>query len=226
MAEKASQSPPRCPDAADGLGVLQCHSRRQRLGLWRGYDRSRRYPLVVRVDSDLAGRRAPQGSPVEVPRLHRLDGHRRPRAGDARGAVAAGAGTMVSPVGFWKCEAYIADWGPTYPADKAPGGPFLNATTITSFDPATGTYSGVDIAWGIGRETVTGTFNSNNDTQDVDDRRPPCGRPRPRKGNGQPRRDHYHERDLGQFDRPERHRRLLDERLRAERDCGGGLVRD
>jgi hypothetical protein len=84
----------------------------------------------------------------------------------ALGPVApANAATMISPTGFWDCEAYIADWGPTYPADKAPGGPFLNATTITSFDPATGAYSGTDRAWGIGLETVTGTFNTNDGTE-------------------------------------------------------------
>ena len=37
--------------------------------------------------------------------------------------------TNISPIGFWDDYAYITDWGPTYPAGKAPGGPFSNKTT-------------------------------------------------------------------------------------------------
>ena len=65
-----------------------------------------------------------------------------------------------SPIGFWDSFVYIMDWGPTYPADKPPGGPFPNPTTITVYDPATGAFSGIDDAWDIGKETITGTLHS------------------------------------------------------------------
>lgn len=78
-------------------------------------------------------------------------------------AVLAGAasGSPVSMVGFWNSHAYITDWGPRFPADKPPGGPYPNPTTITSYDAATGAFSGIDDAWGIGREKITGTLYRN-----------------------------------------------------------------
>jgi len=76
-------------------------------------------------------------------------------------ATSAGAasGSTVSMLGFWNSHAYITDWGPTFPADKPPGGPYPNPTTITSYDPATGAFSGIDDAWGVGRENITGTLH-------------------------------------------------------------------
>ena len=76
-------------------------------------------------------------------------------------AASAGAasGSTVSMLGFWNSHAYITDWGPTFPADKPPGGPYPNPTTITSYDPATGAFSGIDDAWGVGRENITGTLH-------------------------------------------------------------------
>jgi hypothetical protein len=61
-------------------------------------------------------------------------------------------------LGFWNSHAYITDWGPTFPADKPPGGPYPNPTTITSYNPTTGAFSGIDDAWGVGREHITGTL--------------------------------------------------------------------
>ena len=63
-----------------------------------------------------------------------------------------------APLGFWNSYAYITDWGPTFPAHKPPGGPFPNPTTITSYDPTTGAFSGTDNAWSIGLEKITGTL--------------------------------------------------------------------
>jgi len=63
-----------------------------------------------------------------------------------------------APLGFWNSYAYITDWGPTFPAHKPPGGPFPTPTTITSYDPTTGAFSGIDNAWGIGLEKITGTL--------------------------------------------------------------------
>jgi len=74
--------------------------------------------------------------------------------------ILAGAARPPSnaPLGFWNSYAYITDWGPTFPAHKPPGGPFPNPTTITSYDPTTGAFSGTDNAWSIGLEKITGTL--------------------------------------------------------------------
>jgi hypothetical protein len=63
-----------------------------------------------------------------------------------------------APLGFWNSYAYITDWGPTFPPGKPAGGPFPNPTTITSYDPTTGAFSGTDNAWSIGPEKITGTL--------------------------------------------------------------------
>jgi hypothetical protein len=76
-------------------------------------------------------------------------------------AVLAGAATVSppSPIGSWPDGyAYVL-------AGKDKGGPYPHSAVITSYDRATGAFSGIDDAWGIGRETVEGTIQGDTVTE-------------------------------------------------------------
>jgi hypothetical protein len=78
--------------------------------------------------------------------------------------VPASATTTVSPVGFWDSYAYITNWGPGPVKHATPAGPFPNPTTITSYDPVTGAFSGIDNAWDVGKEAIAGVLHGDSVT--------------------------------------------------------------
>jgi hypothetical protein len=78
--------------------------------------------------------------------------------------VPSSATTTDSPVGFWDSYAYITNWGPGPVKHATPAGPFPNPTTITSYDPATGAFSGIDNAWDVGKEAMNGVLRGNSVT--------------------------------------------------------------
>ena len=50
-----------------------------------------------------------------------------------------------------------------------PAGPFPNPTTITSYDPVTGAFSGIDNAWDVGKEVINGVLHGNSVTYTIVD---------------------------------------------------------
>jgi hypothetical protein len=83
--------------------------------------------------------------------------------------VPASATTKYSPVGFWDSYAYITDWGPGPVKHATPAGPFPNPTTITSYDPVTGAFSGMDNAWDVGKEVINGVLHGDSVTYTIID---------------------------------------------------------